>query len=188
MCEQEQQEPGQQLSESTRMHLYSAIANLLGDVEEHPRLTLLRINQTVVDIMVKYLDRALRNEFGGQPWEAMQALANLATADENKALICECCLGLAMGVLTQGSSGQQLEQYTCKLLARLALHQDNLPLLQARRVPLLALFQRLETHGQLESTRRVAAVGRFQLAGTTVSKEEHDMMKDNMQKGHIMLS
>jgi len=118
----------------------------------------------------------------------MQALANLAIADDNKALICERCLDLAVDVLTKRSTEPQLELYTCKLLAQLALHQDKLPLVQQRREALAAVFERLETQGQVDGTRRAAAVGRFQLAGTTISKQEQDSLKASMQQGHIMLS
>ena len=187
LCEQDKQD-NSQLDERMRLSLYSAVANLIGDVEGHPRLTLLKINIEVVDSLVEVLRQALDNKVGGQPWESMQALANLAIADDNKALICERCLGLAVDVLSKGSTEPQLELYTCKLLAQLALHQDKLSLIQERREALAAVFERLETQGQVDGTRRAAAVGRFQVAGTTISKQEQDSLKASMQQGHIMLS
>jgi len=187
MCEKDKQD-NSQLDERMRLSLYSAVANLIGDVEGHPRLALLKINKELVDSLVNELRQALSNMIGGQPWEDMQALANLAIADDNKALICERCLDVSVDVLTKGSTEMQLELYTCKLLAQLALHQDKLPLVQQRREALAAVFERLETQGQVDGTRRAAAVGRFQLAGTTISKQEQDSLKASMQQGHIMLS
>jgi hypothetical protein len=186
LCERDKQDNGQQLADSTRQDLYSAVANLLGDVEDHPRLTLLKINQEIVDSLTNDLLQALRNQTSNQPWESMQALANLAIADDNKELICKCCLDLAVDVLTKECIAEpQLELYTCKLLV---LHQDKLPLVNDRRDPLSVLFQRLEAQGQLDATRRVAAVGRFQLAGTAISKQKQETLKAGMQEGHIMLS
>eukprot|EP00045_Choanoeca_perplexa_P012796 m.141752 g.141752 ORF g.141752 m.141752 type:complete len:733 (+) comp16136_c0_seq2:290-2488(+) len=196
LCEQDKQDNGQQLPDFARGELYSTVANLVGSIDDHPRVTLLKINRAVVEILVTELQAALENAQGGEPWEYMQPLANLAIADDNKALLCDSALFVTSGLLARENVEPKLEHYGCKLLVQLALHQDKLPLVQEHQSSLVSRFEALEAEGQLEVTRQLAAVGRFQLCvgGTAtprkVSRQEGASLTvpPDTTQGHVMLS
>eukprot|EP00045_Choanoeca_perplexa_P012665 m.139564 g.139564 ORF g.139564 m.139564 type:complete len:760 (-) comp16090_c0_seq9:140-2419(-) len=195
LCEQD---AGQHLNESTRVDLYSAVANLVGSVEAHPRVSLLKINRALVDTIVGELRQALVNLKNAEPWEYMQPLANLAVVDDNKPFICDAALSMVLDVLGKESLEPKLEHYACKLLVQLALHQDKLPGVRAQSAHFLTIFQRLTAEGKLEATRYLAAVGQFQLRTASAApvkspkpqqKETRDHGQDqNTQQGHVMLS
>eukprot|EP00045_Choanoeca_perplexa_P012663 m.139601 g.139601 ORF g.139601 m.139601 type:complete len:756 (-) comp16090_c0_seq15:140-2407(-) len=192
LCEKD---GGQCLEDSTRYELYSAVANLVGSVEDHPRVSLLKINRALVNTIVEELRESFEKWSDGEPWESMQPLANLAVVDENKSVICDAALSMVLDVFAKENVESKLEHYACKLLVQLALHQDKLPDIQAHQTSLLTLFQRLEAEGKLEATRQLAAVGHFQLGNTSdvdaslkLNRKQSKAAEGKSQQGHIMLS